>query len=312
MAIGKSLYTEQSHNVFKTWLYMAIFVFLFAILGLFIAYYFGNVTIFYIAIIIAILMNIYSYWKSDKLVLAMAGAKQITSKSQYPELWNVTENIAITAGLPMPKLFIIDDPIPNAFATGRNKNHSAIAVTSGLASMLNKSELEGVIAHEMSHIGNRDILISTVVVVMVSVIVLISQFFSRFTLFGGGRRDGDNNNALGIILIVGVILTAILAPLAATLIQLAISRKREFLADASGAILTRYPEGLASALEKISQFNQPLKHANNATAHLYIVNPMGLNSNLNNNQKKTSWITKLFMTHPPIQERIQALLNMKE
>ncbi len=312
MAIGKSLYTEQSNNVFKTWLYMAVFVFLFAILGLFVAYYYGNVSIFYIAIIIALIMNIYSYWKSDKLVLSMSGAKEIANKSQYSELWNVVENIAITAGLPMPKLYIIDDPIPNAFATGRNKNHAAIAVTSGLASMLNKSELEGVIAHEMSHIGNRDILISTIIVVMVSAVTFLSQIFFRFSIFGGGRSNDRDSNSGGFLMVAGFIVMLVLAPLAATVIQLAISRKREFLADADGAILTRYPEGLASALEKISQFNQPLKKANNATAHLYIVNPMGLNSNNIDGKKKTNWLTRLFMTHPPIEERIKALMGMKE
>lgn len=308
MPQGKSLYTQQSNNVFKTWLYMTIFVILFAILGLLVAYYYGNANIFYIVIALAILMNIYSYWQSDKLVLSMSGAVEIKSKAQYPEFWNVAENLSITSGLPMPKLYVINDPIPNAFATGRNKRHSAIATTSGLLSMLNKSELEGVIAHEMSHIGNRDILISTIVVVMVSAVAFLSQMFFRISMFGG---DGEDRRNGGLFIVIGFVLAMIFAPLAATVIQLAISRKREFLADASGAILTRYPEGLASALQKISQFKQPLIHANNSTAHLYIVNPMGLNANPKDGQKKISWVSKLFMTHPPIEERIQALLNMK-
>lgn len=184
----------------------------------------------------------------------------------------------------MPKLYIINDPIPNAFATGRNKNHSAIAATTGLLSMLNKNELEGVMAHELSHIGNKDILLSTIVVIMVSAVSFLSQIFFRFSIFGG---DGEDRKG-GVFMLIGSIIAIILAPLAATIIQLAISRKREFLADASGAILTRYPEGLASALAKISQFNQPLTHASDATAHMYIINPMGLSSTNNTSEKKIS------------------------
>lgn len=308
MSIGKSLYTEQANNVFKTWLYMTVFVILFAILGLLVAYYYGNANIFYLIILLALALNFYSYFKSDKLVLGMAGARAIQSKTQYPEFWNVTENLAITAGLPMPKLYVIDDPIPNAFATGRNKHHSAIAATSGLLSMLNKNELEGVIAHEMSHIGNRDILISTVVVVMVSAVAFLSQMFFRISMFGG---NSDDRKSGGLFMVISFVLAMVFAPIAATVIQLAISRKREFLADASGAILTRYPEGLASALEKISQFQQPLAHANNSTAHLYIVNPMGLQATSQHSPKKVSFLAKLFMTHPPTEERIKALLSRK-
>jgi len=308
MAQGKSLYTQQSNNIFKTWLYMALFAAVFAALGLFLAYYYDNVNIFYFAIIFSIIMNIFSYWYSDKVALSMAGATEVKSKSQYVEYWNAVENLSITAGLPMPKLYVINDPIPNAFATGRNKNHSAIAATTGLLSMLNKNELEGVMAHELSHIGNRDILLSTIVVIMVSAVAFLSQMFFRFSMFGGDRDRKDG----GVLMLIGSLLAIILAPLAATVIQLAISRKREFLADTSGAMLTRYPEGLASALAKISQFNQPLTHANDATAHMYIVNPMGLNSTNNPSNKKVSWINKLFMTHPPTSERIKVLLSMGE
>ena len=209
----------------------------------------------------------------------------------------------------MPKLYIVNDPIPNAFATGRDKNHSAIAATTGLLSMLNKTELEGVVAHEMSHIGNRDILLSTIVVIMVSAISFLSQIFFRTRLFGGGRSKENEGGGIMLILSFAAI---ILAPIAATIIQLAISRKREFLADASGALLTRYPEGLASALQKISQFHQPLIHANNSTAHMYIVNPMGLNGELNEDEEeKISWFSKIFMTHPPVKERVKALLGEK-
>ncbi|MEI6352661.1 MAG: zinc metalloprotease HtpX [Candidatus Nomurabacteria bacterium] len=299
-----TLYTEQSKNVHKTWLYMSIFVAIFAAVGLILAYSYQDVTIFYIAIIFSVIMNIFSYWYSDKVALSMAGAREIT-RSEYPEFWNAAENLAITAGLPMPKLYVIDDPIPNAFATGRDKNHSAIAATTGILSMLNKAELEGVVAHEMSHIGNRDILISTIVVIMVSAISFLSQMFFRVRMFGGGEKKDGN-----IFTLVISILALILAPIAATIIQLAISRKREFLADASGALLTRYPEGLASALQKISQFHQPLVNANSATAHMYIVNPMGLNS-YDEKDEKISWFSKLFMTHPPTVERIKALLGDK-
>lgn len=298
-----SLYKQQSKNVWKTWLYMSLFAAIFVSIGFVLAYIYQDIHIFYGAIIFSIVMNIFSYWYSDKIALRMAGASEI-NRSQYPEFWNSAENLAITAGLPMPRLYVINDPIPNAFATGRNKNHSAIAATTGLLSMLSKNELEGVIAHEMSHIKNKDILIATIVVIMVSAISLLLQIF-RFGSFSSS--DGDRKEGGAFILIVSI-LAMILAPIAATIIQLAISRKREFLADASGALLTRYPEGLASALQKISQFKQPLTHANNATAHMYIVNPMGLNA-VGDAEEKISWLSKLFMTHPSTNERIKALLG---
>lgn len=306
--MATSLYTQQSKNVWKTWLYMSFFVLLFAAVGFALAFYYQNVNIFYIAIVFSLVMNLFSFWYSDKIALHMAGAREIT-KNEYPEFWNVAENLSITAGLPMPKLYVIDDPIPNAFATGRDKNHSAIAATTGILSMLNKTELEGVVAHEMSHIGNKDILLSTIVVIMVSAISFLSQMFFRSRFFGG-EKSKDNEGG-GIMFILSII-AIVLAPLAATIIQLAVSRKREFLADASGALLTRYPEGLASALQKISQFHQPLKNANNATAHMYIVNPMGLNGDTNEDEEeKVSWFTKIFMTHPPVNERIKALIGEK-
>lgn len=286
---------------------MICFVLLFVVVGFALAFYFQNVNILYVAVILSLIINLFSFWYSDKIALKMAGAREIT-KNEYPEFWNVAENLSITAGLPMPKLYVINDPIPNAFATGRDKNHSAIASTTGILSMLNKAELEGVVAHELSHIGNRDILLSTIVVILVSAISFLSQIFFNSRLFGGGR-DRENNGGLMLVLSIFAI---ILAPIAATIIQLSISRKREFLADASGAILTRYPEGLASALQKISQFSQPLQHANSATAHMYIVNPMGLNGELKEDEEeKISWFTKIFMTHPPVKERIKALLGEK-
>ena len=242
-------------------------------------------------------MNIVSYWYSDKIALSMAGAKPAT-REQYFDLYNTVENLAITAGLPMPKIFIIEDPSPNAFATGRNKEHSVVAVTTGLLSIMNKTELEGVISHEMSHIGNKDMLLSTVAVVLVGFVSIVSNMMMRMTMFGG-NRDNDREGGSGIFMIVGIILS-ILAPIFATLIQLAISRKREYLADASGSLLTRYPEGLASALEKINQYGKPMQRQSGAIAHLYIANPLGSG----NFAKKAS---NLFSTHPPIEDRIKKL-----
>jgi heat shock protein HtpX len=243
-----NIYHEQSKNTFKTWLLMVVFLVVIIAIGFVFAEANNSPGILYFAIIFSLFMNFFSYWYSDKVVLSMYRAQPVTH-DQAPELWNVVENLAITAGLPMPKVYIIPDPAPNAFATGRNKEHAAVAVTSGLLQMLNKTELEGVIAHELSHIGNKDILLSTVVIVLVGFVSLMSHWFLRVRVFGGNREG--KGNALFILL--GFAL-AILSPIAVTIIQLAISRKREYLADASGALLTRYPEGLASALEKISKY----------------------------------------------------------
>ena len=289
-----TLYTQQTKNVEKTWLLMTLFLIIVIGIGYFFSMYYGNVNILYFFVIFAILMNFISYWYSDKIALSINRAQEI-KKEDNPELWNIVENLSITAGLPMPRVYIIPDPAPNAFATGRNKDHAVVAVTTGILQILNKTEMEGVISHELSHIGNKDILLSTVVVVLVGFISIITEVFLRSLFFGGGRRDDGEGG--GIMMIVGIVL-AILAPICATLIQLAISRKREFLADASGALLTRYPEGLASALEKISAYSQPMAHANTATAHLFISNPFGA--------KKMS---NLFSTHPPVEERIKALLG---
>ncbi len=292
-----TLYTEQSKNVSKTWLLMSMFFVIVIAIGFVFAQYYRNSNILYFFIIFSIGMNIASYWYSDKITLAVSRARPV-KREEDRELWNILENLSITAGLPMPKLYIIEDPSPNAFATGRDKDHAVICVTSGLMQLLDRSELEGVIAHELSHIGNRDILLSTVVVVLVGFISLIANMFLRSMMFGGGRdRDDNNNNTLFMIL--GIVLS-ILAPIFATLIQLAISRKREFLADASGALMTRYPEGLANALIKIDKFSQPMKYANPATAHLFIANPFG------GARKKVS---NLFATHPPMEARVKALLG---
>ena len=293
-----TLYTQQSKNVTRTWLLMSVFLAIIVAIGYFVSYYYNNPAILYFAIIFSVVMNVTSYWFSDKIALSSTGAVE-ANESEYKELHRIVENLAITAGLPKPKVYIINDMAPNAFATGRDKEHAAVAVTTGLLRMLDRNELEGVIAHELSHIGNRDILLSTVVVVLVGFIAMLSDMFLRASFFGRGRDREESGN--GIFMIVGVVLV-ILSPIIATLIQLAISRKREFLADASGALLTRYPEGLASALEKISSYSQPMQRASNATAHMFISNPFG--------GKAMNGIAKLFMTHPPTEERIAALKDM--
>ncbi|MFO0718441.1 MAG: M48 family metalloprotease [Candidatus Paceibacterota bacterium] len=296
-----NIYKHQSANIFKTWFLMAIFFVVIIAFGWFFGVAYNNPGILYFAVFFSIAMNIGAYWFSDKLVLKMYRAVPV-ARDEHRELWNIVENLSITAGLPMPKLYIISDASPNAFATGRNKEHAVVAVTSGLLQILDRTELEGVIAHELSHIGNRDMLLSTVVVVLVGFVSILSDMFLRMRMFGGGNRDRDNGG--GIIMLIGIVL-AILSPIVALLIQLAISRKREFLADASGALLTRYPEGLASALEKISSAGAraPMSRATNATAHLFISNPFGARAHA---------LGKLFMTHPPVAERVAILRGMKD
>jgi len=298
-----SLYTQQDKNIRKTWFLMTAFLVVVIGIGWGFAQIYGNSVILYVAVAFSLLMNFFSFWYSDKIVLKMSGAKPI-EKNDNPELYRLVENLCITAGLPLPKIYVISDPAPNAFATGRNKEKAVVAVTTGLLEKLDRTELEGVIAHELSHIGNRDILISTIVVVLVGFVALLSDFFLRFTIWGGRGRNREGDGRAQLIMMVAGIVLAILAPIAATLIQLAISRKREFLADASGALLTRYPEGLASALEKISQYPASMKRANKATAHLYISSPF-------KGKKAKSFMAKLFTTHPPAEERIKALRGME-
>jgi len=296
-----TLYTQVDKNVARTWILITVFLVFIIGLGYIFSYNLNNPTILWFAVIFSSGMSFISYWYSDKIALSINRAREVKHE-ENPELFHIVENLCITAGLPMPKIYIIEDSAPNAFATGRDAKHAAIAVTRGLLQKLNRAELEGVISHELSHVGNRDILLSTVVVVLVGLVSLLSHWFLRFSFWGGARRSRDDREGgqIGAILaLIGIIL-AILSPLIATLIQLAISRKREFLADADGALLTRYPEGLASALEKIASDPTPLKVANDATAHLYIVNPF-----------KGKKITNLFLTHPPIEERIKILRGME-
>ncbi len=297
-----SLYTHKSSNIAKTWLLMSVFLVVVIGLGWIFSKAYGNPGILYVAVIISVLMSFTSYWYSDKIVLASTRAAPVTMQN-YPELYRIVENLSITSGLPMPRVYLVPEQQPNAFATGRDPKHAVVAVTQGLLSKLDRSELEGVLAHELSHIGNRDMLIGTVAVVLVGFVSLLSDFFSRSMFWGGGRsRDDDRggNNLFAVLALVAVIL----APIAATLLQLAISRKREFLADASGALLTRYPEGLASALLKISSDPTPMRAAGHATAHLWLSDPF-------RGKAQTSGFAKLFLTHPPIQDRVRALQGMK-
>lgn len=296
-----TLYQERSRNLWRTAFLMSFFLALVLAIGYFISYYYQNPALLYVAIVFAIGMNFYSYWFSDRQVLSMSNARP-ASKEEFFDFYTVTENLAITAGIPMPKLYVIEDPAPNAFATGRNEKHAVVCATTGLLSMMSRSELEGVIAHELSHIRNRDILVMTVAVVLAGFIAIIADMFLRVSMWGGGSRD-DNNRGGGILIFVGIV-ALILAPIAAQLIQMAISRRREFLADASGALLTRYPEGLASALEKIGAYSQPMRKVSHATAHLFIGDPYG--------RKKGDWINRLFSTHPPIEARVRALLGQDQ
>ena len=297
-----NLYQHKDSNIRKTWLLLTVFFLFIIAFGWVISYVWQAPQILYIAVFLSIGMNLLAYWKSDSIALAMSRARPITREgNEY--IYRMIENLSITAGLPTPRIYIIDSPQINAFATGRNPQHAAVAITTGAIQKLQNEELEGVLAHELSHIGNRDILVSTIVVVMAGLISILSDIILRATFHGsfGGDRDNRGGGG-GIVLLIGLF-AAILAPIAAMIIKLAVSRKREFLADASGALLTRYPEGLANALQKIRQDEMPMRYAHNGTAHLFIANPFKGKESLN-------WFAKLFMTHPPIEERIKILRGM--
>ena len=294
-----NLYTYQSSNIRKTILLMTVFLVLVIALGYILSLYFGDITILYIAIAVSIVMNFAAYWWSDKIALAASGAQAVT-REQATDLYRTVENLCITAGLPLPKIHIMQAEQINAFATGRNPEHAAIAVTTGALQKLNNEELEGVIAHELSHIGNRDILISSVVVVLAGVITIGSRIFLHSGRLGGGRRKG------GELIAILAIVSAILAPIAATIIRLAVSRQREYLADTSGALLTRYPDGLANALDKIRRDSSDFPHTHTATAHLFIGSPLN-----EDDTDKPSFFAQLFMTHPPLTDRINRLRNAR-
>lgn len=297
-----TLYSQAESNIRKTYLLITVFLLFIILLGWLFSQVFDSQAILIFAVVFSVLSSLGSYWYSDKIVFAMTKAKPIDEQDNRG-LFHIVENLCIASGLPMPKIYIMPEIQPNAFATGRNPEHSAVAVTVGLLQKLEKSELEGVIAHELSHIKNRDTLLQTIVVIFASAIALLSNIFLR-SRFRSGMRDNDNSKANAIMLVLALV-AAILAPIAATLIQLAISRKREFLADASGALLTRFPDGLSSALEKISSDQTPMRFANNnSTAHLFIANPF-------RGKQKTSWLAKLFLTHPQVEERIAALRGIK-
>jgi len=294
-----NLYAQRASNIRRTWALALGFFAVVIAFGYAVSAYYGDPSILFIAFAIAIATNVYAYWASDKLVLSMSGARPAT-REEFFDFYTVTENLAITAGLPLPKLYVIDEPAPNAFATGRDEGHAVVCATTGLLATLSRPELEGVIAHELSHIKNRDILLMTVAVVLAGFVALVADLFLRVSFYGGGRRDREGGSALVMILAIAGI---ILAPLAAKLIQLAVSRRREYLADASGALLTRYPEGLASALGKISSYNVPMRRASHATAHLFIDEPFGKPEG-----GRMAWLERLFSTHPPVADRVRALL----
>jgi len=293
-----TIYSHRDSNIRKTFALFGVFLLVVIGLGWIFSQIYGNASILLFAVIFSSFMSIISYWYSDKIVLMMTRARAL-QKKDAPELYNIVENLTITAGLPMPRLYLVEDGSPNAFATGRDPKHAVVAVTSGILDILDRSELEGVLAHELSHIGNRDMLLNTAAVILAGFISLLADFFMRSIWFGGFRQR-DNDRGGNALILIGVALS-ILAPIAATLMQLAISRKREFLADASGALLTRYPEGLARALEKISKSPMPVSNAIPTMAHLWIADPL---------KKKRYGITRFFMTHPPVEERIRALRAM--
>ena len=291
------MYSEIDSNKRRTYLLIGLFILFIGILGWGIDQYMNtNGVITVLAIGFSMFSAIFSYYAGDKVALSIAHAKQIEKKDS-PELFRLVENLCIANGQPMPKVYLIQDPMPNAFATGRDPKTASVAFTTGLLEMLERTELEGVVAHELSHIKNYDIRTMTIVVVLVGTVALMTDLFLRMQLFGGRR---SRNSGGGVMLVIGLILL-ILAPIIAQIIKLAVSRQREYLADASGALLTRYPEGLARALKKISSAKLPLKHASTATAHMYITSPFG---------SKKKWVTGLFSTHPPADERINRLRKM--
>lgn len=304
MASVNTAWDHVGQNIFKTWVIM----FFFTLFTVGVVYVFarawgfdeiGGLGIVGLSLIVTGIINFVSYYWSDKIVLGISGAKPIT-KEQNPQLYRMVENLCIAAGLPLPKIYILEDTAPNAFATGRDPKHAAIAFTTGILDKLDKQELEGVTAHELSHVGNRDTLVMTVVSVLVGTIALLADWFMH-SLWFGGNRDSDNKSS-GIFLAIAIV-AAILAPIVATMIQLAVSRRREYLADASGSLLTRNPDALAKALVKISGDREPLEAANRGTAHMYIVNPL-------KGQPAGEFFAGLFNTHPPIKDRVRALHEM--
>ncbi len=299
------MYKQIDSNKRKSWLLLVIFTGILVLAGYAYGVWTGDTGFgLTLALLISLIMTLVSWFAGDKIVLSTSGAREITSRDQNPYLWNLVENLAITAGIPKPKIYLIDDPAPNAFATGRNPQTASVAVTSGIVNLLENEELEGVIAHELSHVKNYDTRFLMLVAILVGGLALLGQFFFRGSLFGGRRNNRERSDGANVLAIVGLVFL-ILAPFIGELIKLAISRKREYLADASGALLTRYPEGLARALEKIRNVHEPVQRASYATAHLWIANPFGENG-------ARQWLANLFSTHPPINDRIRQLRLMEE
>lgn len=308
-----SLYTEQAKNVRQTFFLMSLFLVFVIGVGWLASYYFGSPAILYLVTLIAVLLNVFAYWNSDKITIRLTRAREIT-RDEYFEYWNAVENLCISVGASMPRLYVINDSSPNAFATGRSPKQSAIVVTKGLLDIMDKSELEGVLAHELAHIQNRDTLLMTSVVVLFGFVVILLDILLHFTVFGGDDEEGGG----GMLMLVIILASYLVMPILLTIIRLAISRKREFLADATAGVYTRYPEGLASALEKIGRMHKPMKHSSSATAHLFISDPSASyamnkmhspgHSHKGSGRKR---LFHLFDTHPPIPERVNALLGEK-
>lgn len=289
------MYSAIAANKRNTVIIMVLFIALITLFGWGFSVYFGSTGIFWWTLAGAGLYTLIQYFAAAKLALTMNGAREI-QKTDDPRLWRIVENLTITDGMPMPRVYVVDDPAPNAFATGRDPQHAHVAATTGLLAIMNDSELEGVMAHELSHVKNYDIRVSMIAFGLVSVIGLLADMFLRIMWFGGGNNDERPSSP--IFLILGIV-AAILAPIVAALIQAAISRQREYLADASGVQLTRYPDGLASALEKLAQVPTAVKRQNSSTAHLYFANPL-----------KGKSLMRLFSTHPPLEDRVERLHQM--
>lgn len=306
-----SLYAEQGKNVQQTFFLMSLFLVVVIGVGWLASAYFGSPGILYIVTLIAVLLNVFSYWRSDRIAIRLTRAREI-SRDEYFDYWNAVENLCISIGAPMPKLYVINDTSPNAFATGRSPQHSAIVVTKGLLDVMDKVELEGVLAHELAHIQNRDTLLMTSVVVLLGFVVILLDILLHATIFGG---DDDDGSPLMFVIIFAAYLVM---PLLLTLIRLAVSRKREFLADATAGVYTRHPEGLASALEKIGRMHQPMRHTSSATAHLFISDPFASYAdNPHDGMSRRGGrglgrrFARLFDTHPPIAERVGVLQGKK-
>ncbi len=296
-----TIYSQISENKVKTFFIMFVFILIFSSFFFLLGKYFDSPWgYFFLGFFISLASSIGSYFYGDKLVLLTTGA-QPADKRKFFDFYTVTENLALAAGLPKPKLYVINDSSPNAFATGRDPKHAIVCVTTGLLQMMNRTELEGIVAHEMSHVKNYDILLASIVAVLVGTLSLISDWIIRHMWWNRGSDNDERSNRNPIFFVLFLI-ALILTPIIATLIQLAISRKREYLADASGVLLTRYPEGLVRALEKLNNNTQPLRRAASSTAHLFIDNPF--------KKKGSSWFVSLFSTHPPIEERIRILKNI--